>query len=1194
MRFKLYIFFLLFFLSGPSVFAQNYQSFQFIENKGQWDNRVRFKGEVPGGALYVHSNGFTVLQNNAADWERIQELVHGHDLHDSKIGVRNEATALRSHAYNVEFVNASPNARVVADKPLATYNNYFIGNDPSKWAADCKIYQGVTIQNIYPDIDVRYYANNGQMKYDLLVKPGGDVSKINLKYNGVDGLEIQNKELVVKTSVGNITELSPYSYQYSEKGKREITTKYVIKGNTLQFDIKDYDAKSTLVIDPTMIFASFSGSQADNWGFTATYGSDGSLFAGGVVWNQGFPVSVGAFQTTYAGGPSDFPVDMGIIKLSPDGSNRIYATYIGGPGADQPHSLIADAQDNLIIAGRSSSGINYPTRGTGLFGRGGLFDIVVTKLNSTGTNLIGSLRIGGTGNDGVNISTTRSPSSLQYNYGDDGRSEVIVDGGGNIYVASNTQSLSSDPSERFPVTPGAFQANPGGGTQDGVVLRIDPNVSNLVFSSYLGGSANDAAYVLSLNPLNGNLYVAGGTESNNFPGVTGSVINSTNQGGIDGFVSIISGNTLTRSTYLGTASYDQVFGVQFDRKGFPYVMGQTTGSWPVQNAPFSQSGGKQFISKLAVDLSGFIYSTVFGTGSAEPNISPVAFLVDRCENVYVSGWGGQVAPAFSSAGTRGLSTVNALQPTTDGKDFYFFVLKRDAVSQLYGDFFGQNGGLADHVDGGTSRFDANGVIYQAICANCDAPPKPIYPTTPGAWATVNASTRCNLAMVKLDLDLAGIRSAIQSSINGVPRDTAGCVPLTVDFRDTIASGLSYEWNFGDGSPQITTTVPNTSHQYLQIGTYRVMLVAIDPTSCNVRDTSYLNIRVGDLRATPDFISTKLDPCDQLTYQFTNTSIAPPSRPFTSTSFIWDFGDGTRITAGTGSLTHRYIAPGSYRVRLLLVDSGYCNAPDSIERLLNVAAIVKAKFVTPPGGCVPYSAVFKNTSEGGQQFLWDFGDGSTSTVYSPTHLYNTAGTFVVKLRVVDSATCNKIDSASASITVFSGPNAQFTILSPQPPPVNTAIVFSNTSSADAIRFKWTFGDGDSLLTTSRADISHEFNATKIYTTCLIAFNANGCIDTFCLPVQVIVEPSLDVPNAFTPTSGDVNSKIFVRGFAIGKMKFIIWNRWGQKVFETEDRRTGWDGKYKGVIQPMDAYAYTLDVEFTDGTKATKKGDITLIR
>ena len=86
----------------------------------------------------------------------------------------------------------------------------------------------------------------------------------------------------------------------------------------------------------------------------------------------------------------------------------------------------------------------------------------------------------------------------------------------------------------------------------------------------------------------------------------------------------------------------------------------------------------------------------------------------------------------------------------------------------------------------------------------------------------------------------------------------------------------------------------------------------------------------------------------------------------------------------------------------------------------------------------------------------------------------------------------------------------------------------------------------------------------------------------------------MPNAFTPNSNDVNSKILVRGFGIAKMRFIIWNRWGQKVFETGNRNEGWDGRVKGVVQPMDVYAYTLDVEFFDGTKTTKKGDITLIR
>jgi gliding motility-associated-like protein len=96
------------------------------------------------------------------------------------------------------------------------------------------------------------------------------------------------------------------------------------------------------------------------------------------------------------------------------------------------------------------------------------------------------------------------------------------------------------------------------------------------------------------------------------------------------------------------------------------------------------------------------------------------------------------------------------------------------------------------------------------------------------------------------------------------------------------------------------------------------------------------------------------------------------------------------------------------------------------------------------------------------------------------------------------------------------------------------------------------------------------------------------------VRALVVAGVDVPNAFTPLKGGINSIVYVKGFGIVKMRFIIWNRWGQKVFETNDRNIGWDGKYRGVIQPMDVYAYTLDVEFFDGTKTTKKGDITLIR
>jgi gliding motility-associated-like protein len=126
------------------------------------------------------------------------------------------------------------------------------------------------------------------------------------------------------------------------------------------------------------------------------------------------------------------------------------------------------------------------------------------------------------------------------------------------------------------------------------------------------------------------------------------------------------------------------------------------------------------------------------------------------------------------------------------------------------------------------------------------------------------------------------------------------------------------------------------------------------------------------------------------------------------------------------------------------------------------------------------------------------------------------------------------------------------------------------------------------------VSHEYNATGTFNACLIAFNQYGCTDTICKPIQTLIDAAVDVPNAFTPMSTDGNNKVFVRGFGITKMRFIIWNRWGQKVFETNSKNIGWDGRFKGAIQPMDVYAFTLDVEFFDGKKITKKGDITLIR
>lgn len=1196
MSFSLKISSLLFFLlaSGLLVFGQ----LEFVENKGQWHDNVKFRGDMRAGSVFLEKAGFTVLLHDPKDLEKLSGIMHGHGKDFKDPG----SFVFHSFAYKVRFMNASPSPEIAPEKTLPAYNNYFTGNDPSRWAPGCKIHQAVVLKNIYPNIDIRYYSDAGRLKYDFIINPGGRVSDISMVYDGPSSLRVKQKNLLIETPFGEVTELDPYSYQPDISGRKKVEVSYVARGNTVRFSVKDYDPARIMVIDPAVIFSSFTGSTVDNWGYTATPGPDGSLFAGGVAFGAGYPVSPGAYQSTFQGGvfEDDFiGYDIAIFKFSPTGASRLYATYLGGAANEQPHSMIADAQGNLVVAGRTNSS-NYPLKGLGQVGTGGAYDISITKFNASGTDIIGSVKIGGSNNDGVNIRNKYNqpgPDGLRRNYGDDARSEVILDAAGNIILASCTQSTN------FPVLPPGL--NPGGayggGRQDGVLLKFNSDLSARTISSFYGGSGDDACFVCSINPINGNIYMAGGTSSANLPGDKTGVLpaGGTYQGGIcDGFITQVNanGSAIIKTAYLGTNNTDLVYGIKFDRAGFPYVMGTTVGTWPVINVNFSNPGGKHFISKLQPDFSAYVYSTVFGNGQPQPALSPIAFLVDRCENVYVSGWGGgiNVTQQYSTANTRGLPKVNPLSTAfapDDGQDFYFFVLERNGASQLFGSHFGQNNGIGDHVDGGTSRFDENGVIYQAICANCgnNVP----FPTTPGVWSSANGSSNCNEAVIKIEMNFTGVAASIRPVIDGIPGATRACVPFTIYFSDTLSEGTRYYWNYGDGRTNVTTTATD-SITYSVPGTYVVTLISEDSSTCNIRDTVRIVIIAGNNEAEPDFTFRKIPPCQNLSFEFTNTSTAPAGSSFAPNSFQWDFGDGTPpvVASLNPPVIHTYAAPGTYNVTLRMLDTSFCNAPDAVTKTVRVSSLVEADFEVQDTGCVPYSAVFENTSSGGTSFIWDFGDGATSVDPSifVSHTYTATGTYNVRLIAIDSNTCNIRDtSAIISVVVINGPDALFT-WSPNPPRENTPVTFTNQSTG-AVSYVWNFGDGQS---STEVNPSHQYNESGDYTVELIAYNSLGCTDTFRLTVSVFVKALLDLPNAFTPGRFGDNGIIKVKGFGLRSMVWRIYNRWGQMIFESNSVNSGWDGTFKGKLQPMDVYTYTLEAEFMDGRKVRKTGDITLIR
>jgi len=1210
-------FFCFFFLANSIVEAQSYYSIDFIENKGQWEGDFAFKGNVGNGAVFIEKHGYSVVLYNNDDvanvigHKKVTDLIN--KTEPVKIISKEEESiakeVIRFHSYKVTFVGATTGSEILPERPSGEVSNYFIGNDPSRWKKNVQGFNNVLIKNLYPGIDIRYYSNSGSLKYDLIVHPGADLTNIKLHYEGVDKISIKNNELLLQTSLGEIKERSPYSYQIINGVKKEIDASYQLVGSDVQYKIKAASDEVDLIIDPVVQLASFTGSVANNWGFTAAPGPDGSLYAGGVVYGPNYATEVGAYQMDFKGGqpdkddPGDVTgVDIGLTRFSADGTKRIYSTYLGGNGNEYPHSIYVNNNSEAIVLGRTSSG-NFPT--IKKFGTGGGTDIFVTKLTADGTALIGSAVIGGTGNDGENLKkTSTTGNGVSLFYGDNARSEVIVDANDNIYVAASTNS-----SDFY--TKSAFQAA-AIGSQDGVLVKFDPNLNTVLFSTYIGGSADDAAISLAQDPISKNIYVTGATMSKNFPATTSGVINPTQSGGVDGFISVFdeSGKWI-KGSFLGTNVDDYIYGVQFDNSGFPYVLGVTFGNWRVVNAAYKNTGAKQFISKLQTDLSDYVYSTVFGISYNEPTISPVAFLVDRCENVYVSAW--SVAGFCSTTITNKFLPVSAkglLKPAAnfDNKDFYFFVLQKDAQSQLYGTLYGQQGGEADHVDGGTSRFDKNGVIYQAICANCFGnnacnsqqfkdPVTYAYTnlTLPNAVARANGSTGCNLFAVKIDFELSGVKAGIKTVADKVPYKTAGCAPFTVDFTDSIGMGKTFEWDFKDGS---TATGINATHTFTSPGIYNVRLITKDPArSCGPVDTQYVKITVGLNKVNLGFSVVRPD-CSSRNFIFSNTSVAETGGTFGPNSFEWSFGDGSpSVVKNSDQVTHLFPSDGTYNISLKLLDNRFCNNQDKFDSVLSIAFNTKA--IITANNIVCISPKYPNRqilfkASGGQTYQWLFGDDNSTTAGSQVqHLFKTVGSFNVRLIATDPTLCKTKDTANMIVNVVSSPVALFTY-SPKPTVENTPVNFKNLSTgADATTpYNWLFGDG---VSSNDVDPTYLYRATTANKVVLIAYNKFQCSDTVTDIVNSVVRSQVEMPNAFTPNGDGKNDKYFVRGFGIAKMDLKIFNRYGQMVFQTFNPLTGWDGKNaKGVPQPMDVYAYALVVEFSDGSTATKKGDITLIR
>lgn len=939
------LFVILLCINWANALAQN---IAFSENKNQWPEQVQFRTRIGTNTIYFEKTGILF------DLLKEEDVKHSHAHHHETCEEHNcDNKIIHGHVYKVFFKNINSECVATAEKEYSDYENYYLGKDQSKWSSNVKRFGEITYNNIWEGVDLKYYSTYSGLKYDFIIRPGADYQNIKLEYKYTDKLSIKDGLLYVKTSINTVIEHKPIAYQLIKGKKVDVPCGYVLNKNEVSFDFpKGYNKDYEVVIDPELIFSTYTGSTTDNWGFTATPDIEGNIFSGGISLGGGYPTSTGAYQITNGGN-----WDVGLIKYSEDGTTRIYATYLGGASTELPHSLIVNEYNDLIVLGTTGSS-NFPVSSNAYdatFNGGDTLiydhvlnfydgiDIYVTRFSADGSNLIGSTYVGGSKNDGLNFKPYMNGAynvimhgndSLFYNYADGARGEIITDAKNNIYVGSCT--FSND----FPVAGNAFQSQ-NAGEQEGVIFKLKDDLSSLLFSNYIGGSGDDAIYSVDVDD-NYDVYVAGGTASTDFPTTAGAYNVGFNGGTTDGFVSKISatGNQLMASSYFGSGDYDQSYFVRVDRANKVYITGQTkaSGSTLIYNAPYNIPNSGQFITKFNNSLTEREWSTVFGTGNGRPNISITAFSVDICNRIYLSGWGrewgnysdnGNTYTWGTSFGTVGMEvTSDAHQDTTDGQDFYVMVLTEDASALEYATFFGEyhyddcSYSGHDHVDGGTSRFDKRGRICQSVCASCGSCNEfPTFPD-PGVWSPGNGAApmnnNCNNAVFLFSFmeDIAVADFVLPPT---------SCAPYEVDF-DNQSAGQDFIWDFGDGT---TSTEINPTHIYESGGTYEVTLISLDPTTCNLGDTvkKYITVEEIDHSMYGDTLI-----CDEESVVLTPDVIQPGNE------YVWSSNAGFTDTLNTNiqepQLSVTPVVDSTYYY--LSVESDYCQIIDTV--LVRLSAI----------------------------------------------------------------------------------------------------------------------------------------------------------------------------------------------------------------------------------------------------------------
>ncbi len=774
-------------------------SVEFEENRGQFDQRVRFVARGAGSTVFLTATEAVYVL--PVPEHRKPRLDYVEPSHEDPMRKLKERKPSRAVALRMQIVGAHPNSGFAGEEQTEHQTNYFRGSDPDNWHTEIPNYRRIRYDNVYDGIGMVWHGRErGGTQYDFVVGPNADPNQVSLRFEGADRLETDaDGNLLIHTEAGLLKQTKPFTYQETDGFRTEVESGFVVEGNIVRFAVADYDRSKPLTIDPSVNLSNLSYSTFIGPGSAERIATDqsGNVYITGAPHSFSFPTVTGSFDTSMSNS------DIFVTKLNTSATGLVYSTFLGGLGGSEVAGDIAvDAAGNAYVTGYSRSG-DYPVTANAFdTSYNGNSDAFVTKIGASGSRLTFSTFLGGSH--------------------DDGGAGIALDNSGRVFIAASTELGEIN----FPTTPGAFRASHTGGySSDAAVAIFDPSGTTLIYSTFIGSSRNDGCAAIAVDP-NGNALITGLTVSAdiNFP-TTSSAFDASPNGGYDIFVAKIDPDltgtaSLAYSTLLGGNGDEYVRGIAVDTSGNVYLTGRSSDSavdYPTTIGAFDRVPARidAIVSKVNPNASGqssLVYSTFIG-GPMDDEASGLA--VDSSGNAYVAGITnreGNGYPTFSFPVTTG-----AFDTSYNGHDEAFLTkINSSGSALLYSTYLGNSG--AESV--GDVCIDSAGNAFVAGESGGS-----LFPTTSGVFKEQSDYSEIFVAKFG-DFSISGrVLSTFGKVMPGVLVTLSGSVSGTTTtasdgrfyFGDTVAGGYHIVAAAANGfvfSPPSFTINPLSGNQDL--------------------------------------------------------------------------------------------------------------------------------------------------------------------------------------------------------------------------------------------------------------------------------------------------------------------------------------------------------------------------------------------